>query len=480
MADGAIMHMSVSTISRAAGRSAVAAAAYRAGTRLRDTRTGIEHDYGRKRGIVETFIAAPDGCAWITDRQTLWDAAEAAESRKNSVVAREWLVALPDALDAPQRAELARALAVELVTRFGVAVDVAIHAPSKQGDERNHHAHLLTTTRTAGPDGLGDKTRILDAAKTGGPEIEAMRAWWAGTVNDALAAAKSAARIDHRPKVVVAAEKQAEAEALEARAAEVEAATGNPAEVGGVWKGLGHAARAVRAGGLSALFSVEQTVRKLKDRAQNLRNEAERLAIPPARHHGPALTALWRRMGPIWEAQRAAEKARQEQREAEVARKVAEMAAEARRGSQDSLRAEQPPGGGETFAEALRARPVAPPPQPGFQRAERHEERLERQTIAAMEEHGRRLALAAFYEARDKRLSVAEASRSLRRQINAEFGRVWPERITAEFNRVMTPEVLFPDPKSDPPPKPALDPSSEQPKPQAQPRKPGPSGGFSR
>lgn len=466
MADGAIMHMSVSTISRATGRSAVAAAAYRAGTRLRDARTGIEHDYGRKRGIVETFIAAPDGCTWITDRQALWDAAEAAESRKNSVVAREWLVALPDALDAPQRAELARALAVELVTRFGVAVDVAIHAPSKQGDGRNHHAHLLTTTRTAGPHGLGDKTRILDAAKTGGPEIEAMRAWWAGTVNDALAAAQSAARIDHRRKVVVAAEKQAQAEALEAQAADVTTLS----EAGGVWNGLTHAARAVRAGGLFALFSVEETVRKLKDRAQSLRNEAERLAKPPARHHGPALTALWRRMGPIWEAQRAAEKARQAEREAEIARRVAEAPTEPRRGPQE--RDER--GQGLT---AL-TRPT-PKPQPGLQRPEGHKERLERQTIAAMEERGRELALAAFYEARDKRLSVAEASRSLRRQINADFGRVWPERITAEFNRVMTPEVLFPDPKPDPAPpsKPTPDPSPDQPKPQA-PRKgwSGPSG----
>jgi hypothetical protein len=339
MADGAIMHMSVSTISRSDGRSAVAAAAYRAGTRLHDARTGIEHDYGRKRGVVETFIAAPNGCDWITDRQTLWDAAEAAESRKNSVVAREWLVALPDALDAPQRAELARALAVELVTRFGVAVDVAIHAPSAEGDQRNHHAHLLTTTRTAGPDGLGDKTRVLDAAKTGGVEIEAMRAWWAGTVNDALAAAQSAARIDHRRKVVVAAEKRAEAEALEAQAADVATLNATPGEVGGVWKGLGHAARAIRAGGLSALFSVEETVRKLKDRAQSLRNEAERLASPPARHHGPALTALWRRMGPVWEARSAAEKARQAEREAEAARMAAEKAAEAQRAKEAALRA---------------------------------------------------------------------------------------------------------------------------------------------
>lgn len=207
MPDGAIFHVDVQTIKRAEGRSAVAAAAYRAGTRLVDLRTGTSVNYTRKRGVLETFIAAPDGCDWITDRETLWNAAEAAENRKNSVVAREWMVALPSALDAAQRASLARALAVELVTRYGVAVDVALHAPAKDGDERNFHAHLLTTTREVTPDGLGDKTRILDAAKTGGPEIAAMRKWWQDTINDALEAAEKDVRVDHRPRAAIAKER---------------------------------------------------------------------------------------------------------------------------------------------------------------------------------------------------------------------------------------------------------------------------------
>lgn len=207
MPNGAIFHMDVQTIKRAEGRSAVAAAAYRAGTRLVDIRTGTSVNYTRKRGVLETFIAAPNGCDWITDRETLWNAAEAAEHRKNSVVAREWMVALPSALDAAQRTSLARALAVELVTRYGVAVDVALHAPAKDGDERNFHAHLLTTTREVTPDGLGDKTRILDAAKTGGPEIAAMRKWWQDTINDALEAAEKDVRVDHRPRAAIAKER---------------------------------------------------------------------------------------------------------------------------------------------------------------------------------------------------------------------------------------------------------------------------------
>lgn len=336
MADGAIFHLDVSTVSRSTGRSAVAAAAYRAGTNLLDARTGLEHDYRRKGGVVESFIAAPDGCDWITDRNTLWDAAEAAENRKNSTVAREWLVALPDALDALQRAELARALATVLVARFGVAVDVAIHAPNRKGDTRNHHAHLLTTTRTAGPDGLGDKTRVLDAAKTGGVEIAAMRAWWAGTVNDALAAAQSTARVDHRRKSVIAVEARAEAKVLEQQAADVGALNAKPSEVGGIWKGLGHAARALRSSGISALTSTNAQVEKLKARALALREKAEHYSKPLNRHHGPRLTSFFRRMEPVWKREAEAIEARRAAQEATQRRLEAQKADEARKAKEAS------------------------------------------------------------------------------------------------------------------------------------------------
>lgn len=308
MAKGAIFHCDVSTISRASGRSSVAAAAYRAGTVLDDERTGLRFDYTKKKNVLDSFIVAPDGAGWISDRETLWNAAEMAENRKNSVTAREWMIALPDALDAAQQAELARAFAVELATRFGVAVDVAIHTASVEGDKRNKHAHLLTTTRIAGPDGLGEKTRVLDAAKTGGVEIANMRKWWAGTVNDALAAAQSEARVDHRRKSVVAAEKQELAEALEAQATNVATLKAKPAEVGGLWAGLGHAARAFRSSGLAAFFSTGVTVEKLKAKALELRRDVERLSKPPAVHRGPALNAFVRRREAAEARVRAAEK----------------------------------------------------------------------------------------------------------------------------------------------------------------------------
>ena len=192
----ALYHLSVKTVSRASGRSAVAAAAYRSGDVLTNERDGMTHDYTARGGVEETFIVAPEGAAWAQDRAVLWNAAEAAENRKNSVVAREWEVALPDELSGEARRELAAGFAGELVERYGVVADVAIHGPHAMGDARNHHAHILTTTREAGSDGLGAKTRSLDVSTSG--EIETMRERWAERVNAALELAQVAERVDHR------------------------------------------------------------------------------------------------------------------------------------------------------------------------------------------------------------------------------------------------------------------------------------------
>ena len=192
----ALYHLSVKTVSRASGRSAVAAAAYRSGDVLTNERDGMTHDYTARGGVEETFIVAPEGAAWAQDRAVLWNAAEAAENRKNSVVAREWEVALPDELSVEARRELAAGFAGELVERYGVVADVAIHGPHAMGDARNHHAHILTTTREAGSDGLGAKTRSLDVSTSG--EIETMRERWAERVNAALELAQVAERVDHR------------------------------------------------------------------------------------------------------------------------------------------------------------------------------------------------------------------------------------------------------------------------------------------
>ena len=192
-------HLSVKTIKRSAGRSATAAAAYRSASVIECDREGRRHDYTAKRGVEACFILAPDDAPeWAQDRAALWNVAEARETRSNSVTAREWELALPSEISDAARIDIARAFAAQLVERYGVAADVAIHAPHREGDQRNHHAHILTTTRVLSAEGLTDKTRVLDAARTGGPEIETMRGYWAELQNHALELAGQQERVDHR------------------------------------------------------------------------------------------------------------------------------------------------------------------------------------------------------------------------------------------------------------------------------------------
>ena len=149
-------HMCCKVISRGQGRSATAAAAYRAAERIYDRRTGLEHDYERKRGVVRSEVLLPrDAPELYRDRGELWNAVEAAETRSNSRLSREFEIALPRDLCRDEQFELARGWAErELVSR-GMCADVCMH---DRGDG-NPHAHIMCTTREAGPDGFGAKNR---------------------------------------------------------------------------------------------------------------------------------------------------------------------------------------------------------------------------------------------------------------------------------------------------------------------------------
>ncbi|HEY1725032.1 MAG TPA: MobQ family relaxase [Steroidobacteraceae bacterium] len=207
----AIFHLQVQDVARGAGRSAVAAAAYRAGERLRDERTGTLHNHSRRTDVRHSEILLPNGltgqdAGWAAERASLWNAAERAERRRNARVACEYQVALPAELDDAQRLALARTFARELSQRHGVAVDLAVHAPRRGGDERNHHAHLLSTTRQVTAAGFGAKAGLHMSAEqrlqSGLPdrivELVAIRERWAALSNGALAAAGLQQRIDHR------------------------------------------------------------------------------------------------------------------------------------------------------------------------------------------------------------------------------------------------------------------------------------------
>ena len=207
----AIFYMQISSLTRAAGRRATAAAAYRSGERIRDERTGELINFTRRRDILHSEVMLPsqlEGASldWARNRERLWNTAEHAEKRHNARVAREFQVGLPVELDSMRRVELARTLAREVAERYKVAVDLSVHAPRADGDARNFHAHLLMTTREVTPTGLGAKTGLdmhpLERRRHGLPdhrtEFINIRERWATLTNEALRQANIDARIDHR------------------------------------------------------------------------------------------------------------------------------------------------------------------------------------------------------------------------------------------------------------------------------------------
>jgi len=209
----ALYRLEIKPVTRSSGRSATSAAAYRAGERIHDERTGARYDHGQRRDVLHKEIFLPSSLEqvgarmdWARDRSTLWNAAEKAERQSNSRVAREYQVALPAELSAEGRVALARTFSREIADRYNVAVDLAVHAPRADGDPRNFHAHLLATTREVTPDGLGPKTGIdrngearseLGLPK-GREEFVNLRARWADLTNEALREANIEARVDHR------------------------------------------------------------------------------------------------------------------------------------------------------------------------------------------------------------------------------------------------------------------------------------------
>jgi len=207
----AIYRLQIEPILRAEGHSSVGAAAYRAGERIRDDRTNEVHNHSRRKDVIHSEIMLPSELAkenmdWARNRASLWNSVESAESRKNARVAREIQVNLPHELPAERRVALARAFSQEVSDHYKVAVDLAVHEPRPSGDPRNHHAHLLMTTREVSPAGLGAKAglelsiheRTKLALPSSSQEFTAIRERWATITNEALAEANIEARVDHR------------------------------------------------------------------------------------------------------------------------------------------------------------------------------------------------------------------------------------------------------------------------------------------
>ncbi len=193
----AIFHLTAKVISRGKGQSAVAAAAYRSGERLRDEQANEQKFYQARAERIEfTAIMVPkDAPDWAQDRNQLWNHAERAEKRKDAQLAREIEVALPHELTPQQREWLVKDFAREAFVRKGYAVDIAIHAPDKTSDERNHHAHIMVTMRTLDADGFAAKK---DPSMNRREQLGEWREQWAHLANRHLERHGHEVRIDHR------------------------------------------------------------------------------------------------------------------------------------------------------------------------------------------------------------------------------------------------------------------------------------------
>ena len=218
----AIYHCSIKIISRGKGKSAVGAAAYRSGEKLTNEYDGLTHDYTRKGGVVLTEILLPEHAPReYADRSTLWNAVEKVEKSKNSQLAREIEISLPNELSRAENIELARRFVQETFVSKGMCADLCIHDPDRE--QQNIHAHIMLTVRPFNEDGTwGDKQRkeyILDADgnkiydkkkrtyKCRTVQItdwndknkaEEWRAAWADFLNAVLAEKGITERVDHR------------------------------------------------------------------------------------------------------------------------------------------------------------------------------------------------------------------------------------------------------------------------------------------
>ena len=142
----AIYHLEAKIVSRGAGRSAVAAAAYLSCSRMRNQYDGVQHDYTRKQGLGwrQVFLPATAPAEW-QDRETLWNAVEETETAKDSRLAREFVAALPIELSREEQIQLLQDFIKEQFVADGMCADAAIHDPYPPG--HNPHAHILLTVR---------------------------------------------------------------------------------------------------------------------------------------------------------------------------------------------------------------------------------------------------------------------------------------------------------------------------------------------
>ncbi|MEL6362428.1 MAG: MobA/MobL family protein [Pseudomonadota bacterium] len=136
-------------------------------------------------------LDAPD---WMKDRAKLWNAVEVVERRKDAQLAREIQLSLPHELDAQQNQNMVLSFIQSHFVDRGMIADAAIHAPDRQGDQRNIHAHVMLTMRDLTGDGFGKKNRQWNTPE----QLTEWRKSWADHQNEVFRELGMEQRVDHR------------------------------------------------------------------------------------------------------------------------------------------------------------------------------------------------------------------------------------------------------------------------------------------
>src|SRR5579862_1594868 len=195
----AIYHLHVKVIGRKSGSSAVASAAYRSASRLRDDRLERSHDFSNKRGVIHSEVMLPEEAPeqW-RDRERLWNDVEAFEVRKDAQLVREVEFAIPRELTQAQGIELARDFVRSEFVARGMIADLNVHWDMAEDGSPKPHAHVMLTMRQVSVNGdeNGFGRKVRDWNRTG--MVEHWRERWAEIANERLAELDIDARIDHR------------------------------------------------------------------------------------------------------------------------------------------------------------------------------------------------------------------------------------------------------------------------------------------
>ena len=161
-------HNEITIVQRSQRQSAVAAAAYQSGEKLFCEYDQQVKHYPEKRGIVHNEILLPANAPRsYTDRNTLWNAAEAVEKQWNSQLARRWVLTIPREIPPDQYAVLVREFCQQQFVSKGMIVDFAIHDTYPPG--HNPHAHVMLTMRAMDEHGkwLPKSRKVYDLDENG-------------------------------------------------------------------------------------------------------------------------------------------------------------------------------------------------------------------------------------------------------------------------------------------------------------------------